>query len=132
MAMAKKQNGQKKKILIIEDDEFVRKLYREQLVRQGYDFVEAVDGVEGIEKVRSEHPDFILLDLMLPKKNGFEVLADIKQDPAVASIPIFVLSNLGQQSDVQAALSMGVDDYIVKSDFRLSDVVEKISKRLSA
>jgi CheY-like chemotaxis protein len=124
--------NQKKKILIIEDDEFVRKLYREQLVRQGYDFVEAVDGVEGIEKVRSEHPDFILLDLMLPKKNGFEVLADIKQDPAITSIPIFVLSNLGQQSDVQAALSMGVDDYIVKSDFRLSDVVEKISKRLSA
>jgi len=129
--MVKKQEEQKKRILIIEDDEFVRKLYREQLVRAGYDFVEAVDGAEGIEKVRSEHPDLILLDLMLPKKNGFEVLADIKQDPAVASIPIFVLSNLGQQSDVQAALSMGVDDYIVKSDFRLSDVIEKISKKLS-
>jgi DNA-binding response OmpR family regulator len=121
---------EKKKILIIEDDEFVRKLYREQLQHEGFDFVEAINGVEGVEKARSEHPDLILLDLMLPKMNGFDALVEIKDDKTTKNIPIFVLSNLGQQSDMQIALALGTEDYLIKSDHRLSEVVKRIKKRL--
>jgi CheY-like chemotaxis protein len=122
--------NQKKKILIIEDDEFVRKLYREQLQHEGFDFVEATNGIEGVEKVKSEHPDLILLDLMLPKMNGFDALVEIKDDKTTKDIPIFVLSNLGQQSDMQIALALGTEDYLIKSDHRLSEVVKRIKKRL--
>jgi len=116
----------KQKILMIEDDIFLRKLYRDQLVSAGYDFAEATNGKEGVGKVLVEKPDFILLDLMLPLMNGFDVLAEIKNNPATKHIPVIVLSNLSQDTDKEAARDLGADDYLIKSEVSMSDVISKI------
>jgi len=86
-----------KKILIIEDDQFLRELIGQKLVSKGYGIVEAEDGGKAIKKVKKEKPDLILLDLILPDIDGFEVLSKIKTDPALAEIPIIILSILGRK-----------------------------------
>lgn len=123
--------NKKNKILMIEDDIFLRKLYRDQLTREGFEFVEATNGIEGLNKARSERPDLILLDLMLPRKNGFDVLEDLKGDKSTRDIPTLVLSNLGQESDIQEAMNLGAEAYLVKTDVRISEAVEKIKQILS-
>jgi CheY-like chemotaxis protein len=122
----------KRKILMIEDDIFLRKLYRDQLVSAGYDFVEATNGKEGVGKVLVEKPDMILLDLMLPLMNGFDVLAEIKNNPITKHIPVIVLSNLSQDTDKEAARDLGADAYLVKSEVSMSDVVGKIESLMNA
>ncbi|MFH1451042.1 MAG: response regulator, partial [bacterium] len=83
-----------KKILMIEDDIFLRKIYRDKLTRAGFEFVEGINGEEGLSKVLSEKPDLVLLDLILPRKNGFDVLAEIKMNSEVKHTPVVILSNL--------------------------------------
>ena len=117
---------------MIEDDIFLRKLYRDQLVSAGYDFVEATNGKEGVGKVLVEKPDMILLDLMLPLMNGFDVLAEIKNNPITKHIPVIVLSNLSQDTDKEAARDLGADAYLVKSEVSMSDVVGKIESLMNA
>lgn len=118
------------KILMIEDDNFLRKLYRDQLTRAGFEFIEATNGIEGTNKIISENPDLILLDLMLPMKNGFEVLAEIKKNKETKNLPVVIFSNLGQEADVKSGLELGANDYLVKTDIRLSEVINKIKQRL--
>jgi len=96
-----------KKILIIEDDKFLRELIVKKLVKEGYEISEAVDGEEGIKKVKEEKPDLVLLDLILPGIDGFEVLSRTKEDPALSQIPVIILSNLGQKEDVERGLGLG-------------------------
>lgn len=119
-----------KKILIIEDDKFLRELISQKLVKEGYDTAEAADGEKGVKAVKEEKPDLILLDLVLPGISGFEALAQIKEDPVLAEIPVIVLSNLSQKDDIEKALKMGADDYLVKAHRTPDEIVQKITSIL--
>jgi two-component system, OmpR family, response regulator VicR len=120
----------KKKILIIEDDRALQNALVEILSKEGYETTSAFDGEEGIEKAGAEKPDLILLDLILPKKDGYEVLAEIKKDPS-DDIPVLILTNLEEIDNVQKALDLGAKTFMVKSDFSLKDIVEKVRQNLS-
>jgi len=115
-----------KKILVIEDDKFLRELISQKLMKEGYDIVEAIDGEKGIEAIKSEKPDLVLLDLILPEVDGFGVLAKVKEDPTLAQIPIIILSNLGQKDDIEKGLKLGAIDYLIKAHFTPNEIVEKI------
>ncbi|UMX47937.1 MAG: response regulator [Candidatus Nealsonbacteria bacterium DGGOD1a] len=115
-----------KKILIVEDDKFLRELIVRKLSNEGYDVVEAVDGEQGVLKIKETKPDLVLLDLILPGIDGFEVLAQKKEDPFAASIPVIVLSNLGQKEDVDKGLSLGATDYLIKAHFTPGEIIEKV------
>lgn len=118
------------KILIIEDDKFLRQLVARKLSKQDFEIAEAVDGESGLEKVKSEDPDLILLDLILPGMDGFEVLSKIEEDPELSVIPVIILSNLGQKDEIEKGLQMGAKDYLVKAHFTLGEIVEKIKDTL--
>ena len=120
----------KQKILMIDEDRFFRKIYRDKLSRLGFDFVEATNGVEGLNKVIAEKPDLVILDLILPRKNGFDVLIDMKSNRNTENIPVIILSNLGQESDIQRGLSIGAEDYLIKTEASLSKVIEKVREQL--
>jgi len=124
--MAKK--NKKTKVLMVEDNIFLRKLYREKLTRAGFDFIEATNGVEGMNKVNSENPDLVILDLVLPQKNGFDVLGEIRGGTKTKKIPVIILSNLSQELDVKEGLALGAQEYLVKTDIRLAEVVNKVKK----
>ncbi|MCD6178245.1 response regulator [bacterium] len=126
--MVKKRR--KPKILMMEDNIFLRKLYRDKLTREGFVFIEATNGIEGINKTLSEKPDLIILDLILPRKNGFDVLDDLRKDSRTKNIPVIVLSNLAQEIDIKEALARGAREYLVKTETRLEDVIKKIKKWL--
>lgn len=115
-----------KKILVVEDDKFLRELISQKLLREGYDVAEAMDGEKGIDAVKQEKPDLILLDLILPGIDGFEVLARIKSDPEISEIPVIILSNLGQKDDIEKGLNMGAVDYLIKAHFTPTEILEKI------
>ena len=119
-----------KKILIIEDDKFLRELIAQKLLKEGYDIAEAIDGEKGIEAVKKEKPDLVLLDLILPGIDGFEVLARMKADPILAEIPVIILSNLGQKDDIERGLKMGAVDYLIKAHFTPGEIIEKINAAL--
>src|SRR3989344_5183769 len=123
-------NENKKKVMIVEDDEHISKVYEIKLAKEGFVTSLAVDGEEAVTKITSEKPDLILLDLMIPKKDGFGVLEDIKKNPELAGIPVIVLSNLGQQSDQDRALGLGANEYLVKVDYPIQEVVNRIKKYL--
>ena len=118
------------KVLIIEDDQRINKVYMAKLSVEGIAVVTALDGEEGLRKIYSEKPDLILLDLMLPQKSGFEILKEIKQDPKVKDIPVLILSNLAQEKEVEKGLELGAEDYLVKTDYSIQQVMEKIKKAL--
>jgi len=115
-----------KKILIIEDDKFLRKVISKKLAGEGYDIVEALDGEEGLKSAQDEKPDMILLDLILPGIDGFEVLARIKQDSSIAGIPVMILSNLGQKEDIDKGMKMGAVDYLIKAHFTPGEITSRI------
>ncbi len=119
-----------KTILVIEDDKFLRELITRKLLNEAYEVSEAVDGEEGIKKIKEEKPDLILLDLILPGIDGFEVLSKKKEDPALASIPVIILSNLGQKEDVEKGLKMGAVDYLIKAHFTPGEIIDKIKAAL--
>jgi DNA-binding response OmpR family regulator len=115
-----------KKILIVEDDKFLRELIVKKLSNEGYDAIEAVDGEQGIQKIKDSKPDLVLLDLILPGIDGFEVLSQKKEDPFIVAIPVIVLSNLGQKEDVDKGLSLGATDYLIKAHFTPGEIIEKV------
>ena len=120
--------NQKPKVLMIEEDRFLRKIYRDKFSRINFKFLEATNGEEGLNKVIYEKPDLVILDLMLPKKNGFDVLIDIKNNKNNQDIPVIILSNLGQESDMKRGLSLGAEEYLIKTEISLSDVVNKVKE----
>ncbi|GAC1413069.1 MAG: hypothetical protein NVSMB66_4000 [Candidatus Doudnabacteria bacterium] len=119
-----------KKILLVEDEPFLSGMYKTKLGLEGFEVSTAKDGEEALDKIKEEKFDLILLDIMMPKINGFEVLKSIRKDPEkqTANVPVLMLTNLGQKSDIEQGLLLGANDYIVKASFTPAEVVEKINK----
>jgi DNA-binding response OmpR family regulator len=119
-----------KKILIIEDEAALQKTIGDVLKQEKYRIVSAMDGEAGVKAAQAEKPDLILLDLVLPKMHGFEVLKTLKADEATKDIAIIVLTNLESMGDIEKALEMGATTYLVKASYTLEEVVQKIKKTL--
>lgn len=119
-----------KKILFIEDEPTLQKIVGEVLIQEGFKVLKALDGEEGLSLIKKEKPDLILLDLILPKKDGFEILEEMKEDKELKDIPVIVLTNLEGMGDVEKALSLGATTYLVKANYELKDVVAKIKQTL--
>lgn len=118
-------------ILVVEDADLLRRMYTDRLTRDGYHVLVANNGIEALSTLRSNTPDLILLDLVMPQMSGLEVLDVVQRDPRLSAIPVVVLSNLGQDADIRRGIEMGAADYLVKNDARPADVSEKISSILS-
>jgi len=119
------------KILVIEDDPAIRKAVAEGLRQDDFEVETGGDAEQGMEILGRFEPNLILLDLILPGKNGFEFLKEIKASVKLSKIPVIILSNLGDQEEVQQALKLGAEDFLIKADYNLSEVVEIIKKHLS-
>lgn len=113
-------------IVLIEDDEILSKVLNAELTDAGFGVFQAFDGEAGLELVRSKRPDLVLLDIILPKKQGFEVLEELKKSPDTQSISIIILTLLGEDEDIKKGLRLGADDYLVKSSHAVAEVVEKV------
>ena len=109
---------------------FICRAYRDGLENEGFEVSIALNGVEGFKQAVDKKPDLVLLDLILPVKDGFEVLEDLKADPELQKIPVVVLTNLGQDSDVTKCMDLGAADYMVKANVSLKDVLEKVKEIL--
>ncbi len=120
-----------KKILIIEDEKILGDIIHKKLSSEGYDVVLALDGQEGLDKTLEFLPNLILLDLMMPKMNGFEVIEALKKNDKTKNIPIIVISNSGQQTEIERVVDIGVKDYIIKAQFSPDEVIEKVRKYLN-
>ena len=120
-----------RRILLAEDDRFLRKAAESALARSGYTVVTAVDGDEALARARDSAPELLLLDLIMPGRNGFDVLHALKSDPATKAIPVIVLSNLGQEGDVQRALALGAVAYCIKANLSLQGLVRQVETVLS-
>ncbi|MFZ3073946.1 MAG: response regulator [Minisyncoccales bacterium] len=119
-----------KTILFVEDESVMQKTVSEFLGAKGYDVISALDGELGINMAQIRKPDLILLDIILPKKNGFEVLKELKSNEETKSIPVIVLTNLSQMSDIGKVMELGVTTYLVKSDQGLKDILAVVDKTL--
>ena len=120
----------KNKILIIEDDKFLLKLYTNKLKSNGFEVSGSLTGEEGMNKISAEKPDLIILDLILPRKSGFEVLSELKINPKTKNIPVIILTNLGQKSDVKKGLEMGAITYLAKTEFSVNKLPEIVRENL--
>jgi len=120
----------KGKILIIEDDRYISKMYQLKLSLEGYEVQVAENGKQGVDKIKEMMPNIILLDILMPELDGFEVLKIAKSDEATKDIPVLIMSNLGQEDHIQKGMQMGAIGYIVKSQYTPSKVVEKIKETL--
>ena len=119
-----------KKILIVEDDLVLQKLLSEYLAGEGFEVKTADDGEVGTEMALSENPDLILLDIILPKRNGYEVLKEVKSNIHTKDVPVVLLTNLDSINDVEKALALGASTYLVKADYKLEEVGKKIKETL--
>ena len=121
-----------KKILLIEDEQALRELYRDWLLLDGYEVIEATDGVAGVEAIFHQHPALVVLDIMLPKKDGFEVLKEIRRNPKTRNLPVLILTSLDQGFEKQQGSKLGANLYIVKTDLspdRLQSAVRDLLTR---
>ena len=121
---------EKKKVLVVEDNTSLRQTLSEFLEADGFSVITASDGEEAITLAQNNSPDIMLLDIILPKKNGFEVIKTLKNDDRSKNIPIVLLTNLGSLSDIQKALDLGATTYLVKGDYQLKEIVAKIKEIL--
>lgn len=115
-----------KKILLAEDDKFLIRAYKDSLERAGFEVILALNGTEAMRKIKAKKPDLILLDLVMPEKDGFEILEELRIDHELKKIPVLILSNLGQDSDVKKGKELGAVDYLIKADFSMKDVMNKV------
>src|SRR5260221_8058203 len=120
------------RILLVEDDPILLQLYKDKLSLSGFDVVTAVDGEDALDKVKSTNPQLVLLDIMIPKKNGFEVLDAIKHDPNTQKIPVIILTNLKNERDAEEALDRGALQYVTKSDYEPKDIVKMVNDALTS
>ena len=123
-------NGQKKKILLVEDDTALSAVYRSRLEIEGFDVREANNGEDALSATVEYRPDLILLDVMMPKISGFDVLDILRNTPETANVRIIMLTALSQPKDKERAESLGVDDYLVKSQVVIGDVVARVKHHL--
>jgi len=118
------------KILLIEDEELIIKLLGKKLASIGYEVSLAMDGQEGLEKMKKIRPDLVLLDIIMPRKGGFEVMEEMRKDPGLAKIPVIIISNSGQPLELDRAKKLGAADWLVKTEFDPKEVVNKIKKHI--
>ena len=118
----------KSTVFIIEDDAFLLNLLTLKLSKEDLEVVTALDGVEALEKLKTLRPAIILLDLILPRKNGFEVLQELAQDPQLHKIPVIIISNLGQESDIERGKALGAVEYYVKARLSIDELVIKVKE----
>ncbi|PIP28775.1 response regulator, partial [Candidatus Kuenenbacteria bacterium CG23_combo_of_CG06-09_8_20_14_all_39_39] len=119
-----------KKILIIEDEQVIADALKMGLVESNYKAVVAYDGEDGLEQAKKNKPDLILLDLLLPKKDGMTVLRELREDKITKNVPVMILSQLSDTNKISEGVSLGVVGYLVKVDFSLAEVVEKVKSVL--
>lgn len=119
-----------KKILFIEDESALQKTLGQSLEQEGFKMISALNGKDGFNLAKAKKPDLIILDLILPKMDGFEVLKRLKQSSSTKEIPVVILTNLERMKDVNRALEMGATTYLVKANYSLEDIVQKISQIL--
>lgn len=119
-----------KTILLVEDEPTLQKTLSLALQHEGYEVKNALDGEAGLKLARETNPDLILLDLILPKMDGFEVLDELKKDDATKDIPVLVLTNLESTQDIEKALALGATNYLVKANYDLKDVIEKVKENI--
>lgn len=127
---ARKTEGEKVKILLVEDDDFLRNICQKKLEKEGFNVSIAEDGNEALKKVMENDFHLILLDIILPGQNGFDVLEKIKSNPSKSSIPVVMLTNLGQRSEIEKGLKLGAEDYIIKAHFTVGEIVAKVKEIL--
>lgn len=120
-----------KKILLIEDDQFLAEIYVAKFNEAGFEISVAQDGYQGLKKAKEQKPDLILLDLIMPTMDGFDVLRCSKGDADLEGIPVIILSNLGEEEDVRKGLELGADDYLIKAHYTPTEVVVKVKNILN-
>lgn len=118
------------KVLIIEDDKFMQAVYESALRQENIEVDIAEDGEDGLAKMKTTKPDLVLLDMILPNKNGFDILEERQQDPELEKIPVVVFSNLSQKADVDKAMALGATKYCPKGEYSVNQTVEEIKKIL--
>ncbi|MFZ2414471.1 MAG: response regulator [Minisyncoccia bacterium] len=123
-------NQSKKLVLLVEDDPFLSNILMMKLQKEGLNVIHAVDGDDALTKLNEGEYEMVLLDLILPKKNGFEVLETMRRDSRFENTPVIIVSNLGQDSDMEKARSLGVIDYIVKERLSIDDLVNKVKSEI--
>jgi DNA-binding response OmpR family regulator len=117
-------------VLLVEDDVFLSGIYQKKFEMEGYKVSLADNGEKALLEVKKKKPNIVMLDILLPKLDGFAVLSKLKADPEVKDIPVILLTNLGQKDDVEKGLQMGAADYLIKAHFKPSEVVDKIKQVL--
>ena len=120
------------KILVVEDDSFVMDIYQTKLSQEGFDVDTAANGMEALKKIEKENvrPDLMLLDIVMPYVDGLEVLKKVRGIEEMKTVPIIMLTNLSQKEEVDEGMALGANDYLIKSHFTPSEVLEKINKYL--
>lgn len=118
-------------ILVVEDDQFLSAAYKLKLEKEEFTVSLGQDGQEALDMLQTLTPDLILLDLVMPIKDGFAVLSDLKESEKLRDIPVIIASNLGQDEEIKRGIAMGAVDYIVKSNTSLEEIVQKINQTLS-
>ena len=127
----KQENKFKSKILLVEDDKMLADMYVTKFSKEGIQIMKAEDGAKGLEIARKEKPDLILLDIIMPKLDGFAVLKELKKDPSMGNTHILLLTNLGQSEDVEKGKELGADDYFIKANHTPAEIVEKVKYLLT-
>lgn len=123
---------EKTRILLVEDEPALRDIYSTKLRMDGYEVIEAADGIEGFDAAIQNPPALVLLDIMLPIKDGFEVLKDLKSNAKTSAIPVIILSNLGQDYEVKRGMTLGASGFFIKANMTPSGIVDQVRKILSA
>ncbi len=124
----------KQKILIIEDEKVLSELLEKKIKEEGYEASVAIDGEEGLELMKKEKPDLVLLDIIMPRMDGFRVMEEMNKDPELnlKKIPVVIVSNSGQPVEIDKALDLGVRDYLIKTQFDPMEVIDKIKKQIGS
>ena len=119
-----------KKILLIEDEQLMIELLERRLIQEGYETTVAKDGVKGLEKMKEVKPDLILLDIIMPKMGGFEVMEKMNENEELKKIPIIIISNSGQPVELDRAKKLGAKDWLIKTEFDPQEVIDKVIKQI--
>lgn len=119
-----------KKILVIEDEEVIIGLLQKKIIKEGYQVSIARDGEEGLKNMKEEKPDLVLLDVVMPKMGGFEVMEEMQKDSELKKIPVIIISNSGQPVELDRAQKLGAKDWLVKTEFDPQEVINKVKKQL--
>jgi CheY-like chemotaxis protein len=119
------------KILLVEDEEIMVELLQKKLLQSGYEVIVTRNGIEGLDAMKREKPDLVLLDIIMPKMTGFDVLERKNEDKDIADIPVIIISNSGQPVEIDKAKRMGVEDWLIKTEFDPQEVLEKVKKQIN-